>query len=80
MSRYNEVGFAMIIKLFLALIIVFSLFNCSKNNYISGNGDAKTTKTIVIMPEQKCNKKEIGGILVGKKIFHPAHKECYYTF
>ena len=38
----------------------------------------KGTLVQVIMPEQKCAKKENDRVLFGEKVLHPAHKECYY--
>mgnify|MGYP006089660715 FL=1 len=45
---------------------------------MSSNIDTKNPITVVIMPEQKCAKKENNRVLFGEKVLHPAHKECYY--
>ena len=68
----------MLKKLFLTLIIFFSLTNCTQSSYMTSTKNIKGTSTIVIMPEQKCNKRENGWALVREKVLHPAHKECYY--
>ena len=68
----------MIIKLSLTLIIVFSLTNCTQSSYMSSNLESKNTITQVIMPDQTCNDKDDSRVLVGEKVLHPAHKECYY--
>ena len=40
--------------------------------------DIKNTSVLIVMPEQKCLKKNNGRKLIDEKILHPAHKECYY--
>jgi hypothetical protein len=45
---------------------------------MSTGEDIKSTSVLIIMPEQKCNKEDMGRILTGEKVLHPAHKECYY--
>ena len=40
--------------------------------------DIKNTSVLIVMPEQKCLKKNNGRNLIDEKILHPAHKECYY--
>ena len=68
----------MIIKISLILIIVFSLTNCTQSSYMSSNLETKNPITVVIMPDQTCSEKDNDRVLVGEKILHPAHKECYY--
>ena len=68
----------MIIKLSLILIIVFSLTNCTQSSYMSSNLETENPITLVIMPDQTCSEKDNDRVLVGEKILHPAHKECYY--
>ena len=68
----------MIIKLSLTLIIIFSLTNCTQSSYMSSNLETKNPITVVIMPDQTCNDKDGSRVLVGEKVLHPAHKECYY--
>jgi len=68
----------MIIKLSLTLIIIFSLTNCTQSSYMSSNLETKNPITVVIMPDQTCNDKDDSRVLVGEKVLHPAHKECYY--
>ena len=68
----------MFIKLSLTLIIVFSLTNCTQSSYMSSNLESKNIITQVIMPDQTCNDKDDSRVLVGEKVLHPAHKECYY--
>ena len=68
----------MIIKLSLTLIIIFSLTNCTQSSYISSNLETKNPITVVIMPDQTCSDKSSGRTLIGEKVLHPAHKECYY--
>ena len=68
----------MIKELSLILIIVFSLTNCTQSSYMSSNIETKNPITVVVMPEQKCAKKENDRVLFGEKVLHPAHKECYY--
>ena len=68
----------MLIKLSLILIIIFSLTNCIQSSYMSSNLDTKNPITEVIMPEQTCSEKSTGRTLIGEKVLHPAHKECYY--
>ena len=68
----------MIIKISLILIIVFSLTNCTQSSYMSSNLETKNPITAVIMPDQTCIEKDNDRVLVGEKILHPAHKECYY--
>ena len=68
----------MIIKISLILIIVFSLTNCTQSSYMSSNLETKNPITAVIMPDQTCREKDNDRVLVGEKILHPAHKECYY--
>ena len=38
--------------------------------------DIKNTSVLIVMPEQKCLKKNNGRKLIDEKILHPAHKEC----
>jgi hypothetical protein len=45
---------------------------------MSTGEDIKSTSVLTIMPEQKCNNENMGRILTGEKVLHPAHKECYY--
>ena len=45
---------------------------------MSSNLESKNTITQVIMPDQTCNDKDDSSVLVGEKVLHPAHKECYY--
>jgi hypothetical protein len=40
--------------------------------------DIKNTSVLIVMPEQRCLKKNNGRNLIDEKILHPAHKECYY--
>lgn len=40
--------------------------------------DIKSTSVLIVMPEQKCSKENMGRILIDEKVLHPAHKECYY--
>ena len=40
--------------------------------------DIKNTSVLIVMPEQKCLKKNNGRKLIDEKILNPAHKECYY--
>jgi hypothetical protein len=68
----------MIKKISCTIGIIFCLSNCTQSSYILGNLDTKMTITEIIMPDQKCNEKKDSRVLVGEKILHPAHKECYY--
>ena len=38
----------------------------------------KNTSVLIVMPEQRCLKKNNGRNLIDEKILHPAHKEFYY--
>ena len=40
--------------------------------------DIKNTSVLIVMPEQKCLKKNNGRNLIDENILYPAHKECYY--
>jgi predicted small secreted protein len=60
------------------LIALFVLTGCIQNSYMSTGEDIKSTSVLIIMPEQKCNNENMGRILTGEKVLHPAHKECYY--
>ncbi len=64
-------------KIYIIPIMILCLTGCTQSSYISGNSDAKDA-AVIIMPEQKCTKKDNGRKLIGEKILHPAHKECYY--
>jgi len=61
-----------------SLIALFVLTGCIQNSYMFTGEDIKSTSYLIVMPEQKCNKKNMGRILTGEKVLHPAHKECYY--
>ena len=61
-----------------SLIALFVLTGCIQNSYMFTGEDIKSTSVLIVMPEQKCNKKNMGRILTGEKVLHPAHKECYY--
>ena len=66
------------LKSLIPLISLFVLSGCIQNSYISTGKDIKTASVLIIMPEQKCIKENMGSILTGEKVLHPAHKECYY--
>jgi|TARA_B110000908_G_scaffold87325_1_gene104251 hypothetical protein len=66
-------------NIFFTLIIIFSLESCTRSSYMTSTKNIKGTLVQVIMPEQKCNKRDMGRVLVGEKVLHPAHKECYYN-
>jgi len=66
------------LKILIPLSSLFVLSGCIQNSYISTGKDIKTASVLIIMPEQKCNKENMGRILTGEKVLHPAHKECYY--
>ena len=41
--------------------------------------DAKfIAKKSCIRAKENCNDKDDSRVLVGEKVLHPAHKECYY--
>jgi hypothetical protein len=47
-----------------SLIALFVLTGCIQNSYMSTGEDIKSTSVNVVMPEQKCNKKNMGRILI----------------
>ena len=61
-----------------SLIALFFLTGCIQNSYMSTGEDIKSTSVLIVMPEQKCSKENMGRILIDEKVLHPAHKECYY--
>ena len=65
-------------KVMITLITLLSIAGCTQNNYMSSTKVSKGTSVVVIMPDQKCAKKDNGRNLIDEKILHPAHKECYY--
>ena len=66
------------VKILIPLISLFVVSGCILNSYTSTSKDIKSASALIIMPEQKCNKENMGRILTGEKVLHPAHKECYY--
>lgn len=65
-------------KVIITLITLLSIAGCTQNNYMSSTKVSKGTSVEIIMPDQKCVKKDNGRNLIDEKILHPAHKECYY--
>ena len=68
----------MIKRIIITLISALLLTGCTQNSYMSSTKVSKGTSVVVIMPDQKCAKKDNGRNLIDEKILHPAHKECYY--
>ena len=65
-------------RIFITLILALVLTGCSQSSYMSSTKVTKGTSVVIIMPDQKCAKKDNGRNLIDEKILHPAHKECYY--
>ena len=65
-------------KIFITLILALVLTGCSQSSYMSSTKVTKGTSVVIIMPDQKCAKKDNGRNLIDEKILHLAHKECYY--
>ena len=65
-------------KLITSLITLLVIASCTQSNYMSSTKVSKGTSVLIVMPEQKCVKKNNGQDLIDEKILHPAHKECYY--
>jgi hypothetical protein len=51
---------------------------CFQTNYLDNDLIPSGKHTVIIMPEQTCEKKEYGRKLIDEKVLHPSHKECYY--
>ena len=68
----------MIEKIFITLMLALVLTGCSQSSYMSSTKVTKGTSVVIIMPDQKCAKKDNGRNLIDEKILHLAHKECYY--
>ena len=47
-------------NIFFTLIIIFSLESCTRSSYMTSTKNIKGTLVQVIMPEQKCNKRDMG--------------------
>ena len=47
------------------LIALYVLTGCIQNSNMSTGEDIKSTSVLIIMPEQKCNKENMGRILTG---------------
>ena len=65
-------------KVMITLITLLSIAGCTQNNYMSSTKVSNGTSVEIIMPDQKCAKKDNDRNLIDEKILHPAHKECYY--
>ena len=68
----------MIKRIFITLVSALVLTGCNQNSYMSSTKVSKGTSVLIVMPDQKCAKKDNGRNLIDEKILHPAHKECYY--
>ena len=65
-------------KLIITLITLLGIASCTQSNYMSNTKVSKGTSLLIVMPDQKCEKKDNGRSLIDEKILHSAHKECYY--
>ena len=68
----------MIKRIFITLISALLLTGCNQKSYMSSTKVSEGTSVVIIMPDQKCAKKDYGRNLIDEKILHSAHKECYY--
>ena len=64
----------MIKRIFITLVSALVLTGCNQNSYMSSTKVSKGTSVLIVMPEQKCLKKNNGRKLIDEKILHPAHK------